>query len=57
MDIFIASENIECCRKCGTRTITMTSRLSDGATLESCPNCGYKYLLEQPDGDDNDVDT
>lgn len=52
MDIFIASENIECCRKCGTRTITMTCRLSDGASLESCPNCGYKYILEQPTEED-----
>jgi len=43
-EIFIASEQPETCRECGTRTKFV--ELSQGFQFHRCPNCKYSYLLE-----------
>lgn len=45
MPIFIAGEETECCRKCGTRTEWMGMD-DDGYSIEHCPKCGFMYLLD-----------
>lgn len=50
MDTFIATENPECCRKCGTQTEPVVWD-QHGYSVEECPNCGYVYKLEPEEED------
>ena len=48
MEIYICSDQPECCRKCGTRTEVLHEFEDDGALqqIHKCPACGFKYQLD-----------
>ncbi len=43
-EIFLASDQPETCRECGTRTNFV--ELSELLQSHRCPNCKYSYMLE-----------
>lgn len=46
LDVYIASEQPETCRKCGTR-VDIEEESEDGLVWRvRCHRCGYEYLVE-----------
>jgi DnaJ-class molecular chaperone len=45
LEIFLASDQPEECRKCGCGARTDFIDLKPGTQLHRCPECGYTYLV------------
>lgn len=46
LDIYEMNDQPQCCPKCGTKTDFET--LSSGSQLHNCPNCRYRFYLDEP---------
>jgi len=45
LDTYVATEQPETCRKCGTRTEIERCFERENKEIHVCPNCSYRYEL------------